>query len=161
MNASFVSVAVRSAGDLLIGRVGLYRTRDSGVQWDEDVGGYAAFAGSIFDILFVAPTDGFFIKGGGIFRTVDGGDTWGQVAGTDLFLDDIQHPGGSTVFATGGISYSEVFGFTSRGDMARSQDGGNTWTVSARPGHQRDSRRGLEKRAGRPCLHLYQQGAWN
>ncbi len=125
-SASFVSVAARSAGEVFIGRVGLYRTADSGSHWDTDVGGFEAFSGSVFDILFVSATNGFLTKSGGIFATVNGGTQWDQVADTGLFLDDLHHAGRQTLFATGGITYSD-FGFVSRGDMARSRDGGQTW----------------------------------
>ena len=129
VSASFVSVAARSAGEVFIGRVGLYRTSDSGSHWDTDVGGFEASSGSIFDILFVSATNGFLTKSGGIFATVNGGTQWDPVADTGLFLDDLHHAGGQTLFATGGITYSEIFGFVSRGDMARSRDGGQTWEV--------------------------------
>lgn len=133
VNASFVSVAAKSSEEVLIGRVGLYRTKDAGGQWDSDVGGYEAFSGSIFDILLTSANHGFFTKGGGIFATTDGGDQWDLVLGTELFLDDLQLAGEDALFATGGISYSEIFGFTSRGDMARSRDGGLSWEALALP----------------------------
>ncbi|MFN0125699.1 MAG: WD40/YVTN/BNR-like repeat-containing protein [Verrucomicrobiales bacterium] len=133
VNASFVSVAAKSAEEVLIGRVGLYRTKDAGGQWDRDVGGYDSFSGSIFDILFTSENEGVFTKGGGIFATSDGGDQWGLVLGTELFLDDLQRAGEDVLFATGGISYSEIFGFTSRGDMARSRDGGLSWEALVQP----------------------------
>jgi photosystem II stability/assembly factor-like uncharacterized protein len=128
VSASYVSVAARSAEEVFIGRVGLYRTGDSGSHWDTDVGGFEASFGSIFDILFVSATNGFLTKAGAIFATVNGGTQWDQVADTGLFLDDLHHPGGQTLFATGGITFSEI-GLVSRGDMARSRDGGKTWDV--------------------------------
>jgi photosystem II stability/assembly factor-like uncharacterized protein len=129
VSASFVSVAARSADEVLIGRTGLHRTGDGGSHWDSDVGGFEASSGSIFDILFVSPANGFLTKSGAIFATVNGGTLWQSVADTGLFLDDLHHAGGQTFFATGGITYSEIFGFVSRGDMARSRDGGVTWDV--------------------------------
>jgi photosystem II stability/assembly factor-like uncharacterized protein len=123
VNFSFVSVAARSAEEVFIGRTALYRTGDSGSHWDTDVGGFEASFGSIFDILFVSATDGFLTKSGGIFATANGGTQWDPVADTGLFLDDLQHAGGQTFFATGGISFEAV----SRGDIARSRDGGQTW----------------------------------
>jgi hypothetical protein len=65
VSASFVSVAAKSADDVLIGRVGLSRSRDGGDHWDTDVGGFEGFSGSIFDILFVSGEHGFFTKDGG------------------------------------------------------------------------------------------------
>lgn len=123
VSASFLSVAVRSPEEVFIGRVGLYRSGDSGGHWDTDVGGFEAYFGSIFDILFVSATDGFLTKDGFIFATVNGGTQWDPVAETGLFLDDLHYAGGQTLFATGGISYESV----SRGEMARSKDGGKTW----------------------------------
>jgi len=133
VSASFVSVAARSADEVFIGRTGLHRTGDSGSHWDTDVGGFEAFSGSIFDILFVSAANGLLTKSGGIFATVNGGTQWDPVADTGLFLDDLHHAGGQTFFATGGITYSEIFGFVSRGDMARSRDGGQTWEVLPQP----------------------------
>ncbi len=133
-NVSFVSVAARSADEVFIGRVGLYRTADSGGQWDTDVGGFEDFFGSIFDVLFINANEGVLTKAGAIFATGDGGTQWEMVADTGLFLDDLHHPGGRTLFATGGITYSEIFGFVSRGEMARSRDGGETWDILQTPG---------------------------
>lgn len=133
VSASFVSVAAKSPEEVLVGRVGLYRTADGGGHWNSDIGGYEAFSGSIFDILFTSANDGFFTKGGGIFSSTDGGDSWQLIIGTELFLDDLQQAEEGVLFATGGISYSEVFGLTSRGDMARSWDGGRIWEVLVHP----------------------------
>ncbi len=133
-SASFVSVAARSAEDVFIGRTGLYHSGDSGGHWDADVGGFEASAGSIFDILFINEANGLLTKGGAVFATVNGGAEWSPVADTGLFLDDLHHAGGQTFFATGGITYSEIFGFVSRGEMARSRDGGQTWDVLTTPG---------------------------
>jgi len=123
VNFSFVSVAARSAGEVFIGRTGLYHTANSGAQWDSDVGTFEATSGSIFDILFVSATNGLLTKSGGIFATENGGTQWDLVADTGLFLDDLHHAGGQTFFATGGITYDSV----SRGEIARSRDGGKTW----------------------------------
>jgi photosystem II stability/assembly factor-like uncharacterized protein len=133
VSASFVSVAARSADEVFIGRTGLHRTGDSGSHWETDVGGFESTSGSIFDILFVSAASGLLTKSGGIFATANGGTQWDPVADTGLFLDDLHHAGGQTFFATGGITYSEIFGFVSRGDMARSRDGGQTWEVLPQP----------------------------
>lgn len=132
-SASYVSVAARSATEVFIGRVALYRTSNAGAHWDADVGGLEDTSGSIFDILFTSGTNGFLTKAGAIFATTDGGTQWNLVAATELYLDDLFHPGGQTLFATGGITYIDIFSSVCRGDIARSKDGGQNWEVLLHP----------------------------
>ena len=67
-------------------------------------------------------------RGGQIFRTDDGGESWEiATAFGDSFIDDIQVLDEQTLFATGGITYIEIFGSRSQADFARSTDGGRTW----------------------------------
>lgn len=127
-SASFVAVAARPNGDVFVARNGLNLTSDAGASWSVDVGGYQGIGASIFDIEFTTDDDGFFIKGGQIFRTDDGGESWElATAFGDSFIDDIQVVDEQTLFATGGITYIEIFGSRSQADFARSTDGGRTW----------------------------------
>jgi photosystem II stability/assembly factor-like uncharacterized protein len=127
VNFSFVSVWSRSPDEALVGRVGLYGTADGGATWEVDIGGFEAFAASVFDIVFTSPDTGFFTKGGDVFRSDDGGATWDRVGGSGQFLDDFHYAGGQSIYATGGITYIDIFGSVSRGEMERSRDGGLTW----------------------------------
>ncbi len=78
------------------------------------------------DVFYVATGEGWFnadaIRGGGIFKSEDGGETWEQLAATtDALFQNIQdlvvHPTTGDVYAT-----------TREGGLQRSQDGGETWT---------------------------------
>lgn len=127
VNFSFVSVWSRAPDAALIGRVALYGTVDCGGNWSSDIGGYGAFFGSIFDLLFTTDDTGFFIKEGNVFRTTDGGTQWEQVGGSGQYLDDLHYAGGQTIYATGGLTFIDIFGSVSRGEVERSRDGGMTW----------------------------------
>jgi photosystem II stability/assembly factor-like uncharacterized protein len=70
---------------------------------------------------FVSPTTGFAVTSGGaggrIFRTIDGADSWTQVASTSAPLSDID-------FVTPSIAYAVGANST----LLHSTDGGSTWT---------------------------------
>jgi photosystem II stability/assembly factor-like uncharacterized protein len=127
-DVTFVSVFARSATDVFVGRQDLYRSTNGGASW-RAIGGISGI-GSIFDIQFTSPTTGYFIKGGVIYRTLDGGENWSPVFPSGLFLSDIAVADAQTIYVTGGITFDGL----TRADFVRSLDGGETWEEVPQPG---------------------------
>ena len=125
--ASLVSVFARTGNDVFVARNELSRSIDGGATWREGVDRLAATT-SIFDIEFVSPESGVFVKAGQIYRSTDGGENWVQASRLDgLFLDALHVADAKSLYATGGITYIDLFGSRMQGQLARSQDGGDTW----------------------------------
>lgn len=88
-------------------------------------------------IFYVGTGEGFFnadaVRGGGIWKTTNGGTTWTQLTSTST-SDDFTYiqelavsPSGAIFIATRGVS-------SSNGGILRSIDGGNNWTRVLAPG---------------------------
>jgi photosystem II stability/assembly factor-like uncharacterized protein len=126
---------------------GVFKTIDGGKTWrkvlykDEETGaidvvfdatnpkiGYAALwhhyvsPGKTQDEL-----GGF--KGGAIYKTTDGGDTWSPVAGPSLPPEGLGRIGVATAMG-GQRVYAIIAGTNGEGGFLRSDDGGATWTRS-------------------------------
>jgi len=112
----------------------LMRTTNGGVSWEE----IGKISQHDWSLNFVSPQTGFTARTA-IRRTDDGGKTWKevlkcgislQVEGLarkfDCFFDDLVFPTPSTGYAIGRPSDN-----TPRAVLARTKDGGATWTVSA------------------------------
>lgn len=112
---------------------GIWRTTNGGASWSALTGFSANLASCTLvmhpsnpSILFAGTGEGFFnldaIRGAGIFRSSDGGNTWTQLASTNNgnfhYVNRIAiSPNGNTILAATNTS------------LYRSTDGGNSWTV--------------------------------
>jgi len=112
---------------------GVWRTTNGGATWSALTGFSANLASCTMamhpanpNTIYVGTGEGFFnldaIRGAGIFRTLDGGNTWTQLGSTNNsnfhYVNRIAiSPNGSTILAATGTS------------LYRSTDGGNSWTV--------------------------------
>lgn len=125
LQQSLVFAHAATASELYVARLGLYRSTNSGTTWSE-VGALSANAGSVFDVHF----DGnrrVAIQGGNLLLSTNAGINW-QVAFAaqqDVNFDELHFPTPTTGFANGGIS-SELGSF---GSVARTLDGGASWTL--------------------------------
>ena len=129
LQQSLVFAHASSSTELYLARLGLYRSVNGGSTWSE-VGGLSNNFGSVFDVHF----DGerrVAIQGGKLLHSNDSGSTWqvGFPAQQDVNFDELHFPTATTGFASGGLT-SELGSF---GSIARTQDGGTSWTLLAFP----------------------------
>ncbi|MDZ7896926.1 MAG: YCF48-related protein [Arcicella sp.] len=75
-------------------------------------------AGAIQEMYFLNSQVGFYVSGGGIFKTIDGGASWTQIQSGVVFR--------SITFINSTIGWA----VGDNGKIAKTTDGGNTWTVS-------------------------------
>ncbi len=112
----------------------LLRTSDGGASWQE----LGRISQHELSLHFVSPQTGFTASSG-ISRTDDGGRTWkkmfpckveteldGLTRKADCYFRHMAFPS-----ATAGYAVGQITGSGKRGVVARSHDGGNTWTASA------------------------------
>lgn len=86
------------------------------------------------DTLYFGTGEGYFIsnavRGDGIWRSVDGGDTWSQLTATAA-NDDFGHVQKMVIHPTTGDIFAATrhsANFADLGGVMRSQDGGDTWS---------------------------------
>ncbi len=108
-----------------LGHGGLARSRDHGLNWSR-----LPLPAEVFTVLDVEvdPVDPSTVyavayTGGPLFRSTDGGDTWGRFASTTPFIQELEiDPHDPTHFLAGGDA-----------TIYRSTDGGVTWLASLAP----------------------------
>ena len=129
LQQSLVFAKASSTTELYLARLGLYRSINGGSTWTE-VGALSNNLGSVFDVHF----DGLSrvaVQGGNLLRSNDSGSNW-QVAFSaqeNVNFNELHFPTAMTGFASGGITYE----LGSYGSVARTQDGGTTWTLLSFP----------------------------
>ncbi len=121
---------------------GLWRTTDAGASWTHLTAAISALAVTAIaqsvsspDVIYVGTGEGFgntdAIRGDGLFKSVDGGATWSQLASTtgedfDFVNRVLADPANANV----------VVAAANEG-LFRSTDGGASWTKTLTPGNSR------------------------
>lgn len=117
-----------SETNIFTARNELYHSTDGGANWSD--AGLENQGAGIFDIVFLNAQTGFIAKNG-IMKTTDGGHTWSLVFDPSededyyaIGYNEIEFVNDNLGFCSGGKTYDG----TSIGTIAKTVDGGNTWT---------------------------------
>lgn len=87
------------------------------------------------NIMYAGTGEGWYnsdaIRGNGIFKSVDGGNTWNQLPNTDVNVTKDFEYVNDLAITNNGILFAACRSGTycNRGGILRSTDGGNTWTT--------------------------------
>lgn len=122
-NHTFVKTFVLNENEFFTSRIGIFKTNDSGISFNE-LGGLSDYAGSIFAIHFFDSDNGLIYKNGSILKTIDGGQTWTVSYSNAGYASIMQFVSGNVGYIAGGISYDG----RSIGELHKTMDGGNTWS---------------------------------
>lgn len=116
-----------AADTLYAARLGLYRSTDRGVTWEELPALGKAGGGSVFDMHFADARHWVAVKGGQIHVTDDGGESWtlAYPGEFNVNFDEVHFPDPAIGYATGGIARSSG----QIGTVLRSTDAGASWTL--------------------------------
>lgn len=123
LQQSLVFAHARSANELYLARVGLYRSVDGGGTWLQIPTPAGTGVGAVH---FEGPR-WVAIQGGSLTYSTDAGSTWGVgFAGqTGVYFDELHFPEANAGYATGGLTTE----LGSLGSVLKTQDGGASWTV--------------------------------
>ena len=97
----------------------VYKTTDGGLNWNPTNNGNSLTSNNLKYIHFIDENIGF--AGGGVIKTIDGGDTWSYLNSVIGF--------GQVQFLNSQIGYGRRVGY-SNGRIYKTIDGGTTWNVS-------------------------------
>ncbi|MFA7227740.1 MAG: hypothetical protein WC061_01795, partial [Melioribacteraceae bacterium] len=114
---------------------GIWRTTDAGATWINKTGSLPNLATTVLvqaqsdpDIIYCGTGEGFnnidAVNGAGIFKSIDHGESWTQLASTANF--DFRNINRIIVHPT---NPSIVLACTNQSTVQRSTDGGTTWAV--------------------------------
>lgn len=128
LQQSLVWAHAESADVLYAARLGFYRSIDGGQTWSE-LGGLSQITNTIFDAHVIDSQHIALVKAGSVHYSENGGQDWTEVYETETFgaFHQLDFPTAQTGFATGGYTSEQG----SIGIVARTIDGGRTWTPLA------------------------------
>ena len=119
---SLSAVFILNKNEFFTSRVGLHKTTDSGITFNE-IGNLEDYFGTIFHIHFFTPQVGIIVKGGNILRTENGGLNWVSVYSQYNPASQLEVASNETIYLAGGSTYDSV----SFGALHKSIDNGQTW----------------------------------
>lgn len=120
---SFLSTYMLNESNFFTARKGLYKTSNSGFNFNE-IGNFNA--ASIYSINFIDDSLGMIVQGSRILRTTDGGVDWTETYNTNAVysLSSLQFIN-NVGYACGGYSYDNF----NAGEVVKSTDYGMTWSM--------------------------------
>lgn len=127
LQQSLLYAHAESPDELYAARLGFYRSDDGGDSWSERGGLSVGGGGSVFDVAFLAEGRRVAIQGGALLLSTDEGESWdvrypGEFG---VYFDELHFPTSMIGFASGGNTTEGG----SSGSLARTDDGGATWTL--------------------------------
>ena len=125
---SFMSVFALNDNEFFTARVGLYKTINSGLSFNE-IGDIGSFGSSISDIHFFNSQNGIIVKGSTVYLSNDGGNNWIPVYPYESYARMLEVTDNNTVYLAGGTTYDSV----GEGEMHKSVDNGETWELMNLP----------------------------
>ena len=126
---SFSSVFVLAENEFFTSRIGLYKTINSGVSFNE-TGDLGSFGSTISDIHFFNSQKGIIDKGSTVYLTSDGGNNWIPVYPYESYARILEVTDNNTVYLAGGRTYDDI----REGELHKSLDNGETWEKMNLPG---------------------------
>lgn len=119
---SFTTAFTLSENDLFVGRLGLYKSNNSGTSFSE-LGNTSTFGGTIAGVYFSDSLSGVMSKGGSIYTTNDGGLNWTNTYQQYGYASILNYTSDSTFYLLGGRTYDG----NSFAEVHKSTDNGKTW----------------------------------
>jgi photosystem II stability/assembly factor-like uncharacterized protein len=119
---SFMSVFAVNDDEFFTSRIGLYKTINSGVSFNE-IGDIGSFGATISDIHFFNLQKGIIDKGATVYLTSDGGNSWVPVYPYESYARILEVTDNNTVYLAGGRTYDLI----NEGELHKSLDNGETW----------------------------------
>jgi photosystem II stability/assembly factor-like uncharacterized protein len=126
LQQSLLWAHAESAEVLYAARLGFYRSDDGGQTWAE-LGGLSSMDNSVFDAHFFDAQHVSLLKGADLYYSENGGSDWTLVypAPFEVYFSKLNFPSPEVGFATGGQTTERG----THGNVARTVDGGRTWTL--------------------------------
>lgn len=119
---TFMSAFMVNQQNFYTARIEMFATSNSGTTFNKIES--LPITSSIFAIQFFNPTKGLLIRGSSILKSNDSGNTWTPIQNNTELLDDLQITSDLVAYAWGGYTSDS----SDRGEIAKTVDGGETWT---------------------------------
>ncbi|WP_298420141.1 YCF48-related protein [uncultured Kordia sp.] len=119
---SLNTVFILNENEFLTSRVGLHKTTDGGITFNE-IGGLENYSNTIFHIHFFTEQNGIIVKGGTVLKTNDGGANWVVAYSNTQYASELVVTTNETIYLAGGTTYDNV----SLGSLYKSTDNGINW----------------------------------
>jgi len=122
INHSFLNAFMLDSKTLYMARIGIYKSSNSGSSFTP-LGVLADYSNSIFGICFFNQNEGVVIKGNLILKTRNGGSVWDVVYDKAESISKMQFTSNTVGYVAGGRN----FDFSSKGEIHKTTDGGESW----------------------------------
>ncbi|MBI9067451.1 MAG: PKD domain-containing protein [Salinivirgaceae bacterium] len=117
-NTIYIATGDRDAFDN--NSVGVLKSTDNGVTWNETALNYSVAQGKMVSRLLIDPNDDNTIiaaTSDGVYKTIDGGATWSDQLTSNVYID-MEYKSGD---------FNTLYGSTEYGRVYYSSNGGSTW----------------------------------
>ncbi len=122
INHSFMSLFILTQNEFFVAKLGLYKTDNSGVDFNE-LGNTSSFGATITGIHFYNSQVGIICKGSNIYKTYDGGVNWVNTFNEPSYASLLEATENNTLYLAGGRTYDNI----SEGEIHKSIDNGDNW----------------------------------